>query len=186
MIHTTDAGAPWHETIAAYRARGGRPVDHPAADHLAEVVGRMRWIDGERELAQARRQLDELEPTTDRRVESITRWTVELLSDSALADWFLDGLPEEVQQREEAATLDAWDRLHRPWAAEVVLVREPYRCAISGRTDGTVALRLTSRIDDDGETLLLHVAEVMGTCQRGLARVEEGLDLVERMGPGET
>lgn len=119
-------------------------------------------------------------------MESIARWTVELLSDSALADWFLDGLPEEAQQREEAVTLDAWDRLHRPWAAEVVVVREPYRCAISGRTDGTVALRLTSRVDDDGETLLLHVAEVMGTCQRGLAGVEEGLDLVERMGPGET
>ncbi len=186
MTHTTDAGAPWHETIAGYRERGGQPADHTAVDLLAEVVGRMRWVDGERELALARERLDDLEPATDRRVESISRWTVELLSDSALADWFLDGLPEEVQEREEAATLDGWDRLHRPWAAAVVVTREPFRCAISGRTDGTVALRLTSRIDDDGETLLLHVAEVMGTCQRGLARVEEGLDLVERMGPDET
>lgn len=46
--------------------------------------------------------------------------------------------------------------------------------------------RLTSRVVDGGETLLLHVTEVMGTCQRGLARVEASLDLVERMGPGVT
>lgn len=58
MMHTTDAGAPWHETIAGYRERGGGPVDHPAADHLVEVVGRMRWVDGERELTLARERLE--------------------------------------------------------------------------------------------------------------------------------
>jgi hypothetical protein len=188
MSNTTDHGsAPWHETISAYRARGGRPADHPAVEELTQVAGRRRWVAHQAELVLARGRLERVEgSTTDRRVESIDRWTVELLVKPALADWFLDGLPEEVVEHEEAVTLDAWDRLRRPWAVEVVIARTPYQCAISGRTDGPVALKLTSRVDDLGQSLLLHPAVVMAACKRGMDLVDGGLDLIERTGPEET
>jgi hypothetical protein len=185
MSDDTHASTPWHESIQDYRERGGEPADHPSSDFLTEIACRMRWIAPERELAIAEVQLA-AEPATgtDRRVESHARWTIELLTDRELADWFVAGLPDAVVRLEESRTLDAWDKQMRPWGAEVVLLRDGFQCDISGRDDRLVALRLTPREAPDADALLLEVGAVMGVCERGMADLETALDHVMASGTG--
>ena len=176
----TDA-TPWHESIQAYRSRGGEPAEHPSSDLLTEVACRLRWTARERELAIAEVQLagrddDPSGSATDRRVESHARWTIELLTDRELADWFVAGLPEEVVRLEETRALDAWDKEVRPWAAEVVLLRDGFRCDITGRSDRLVALHLTPREAEDAEDLFLEIGAVMGICERGMVELEAALE----------
>jgi hypothetical protein len=179
-VSDTHASTPWHESIQDYRARGGRPTDHPSSDVLTEIACRMRWIAPERELTIAEVQLATASATgTDRRVESQARWTIELLTDRELADWFVEGLPDDVVRLEEARALDAWDKQLRPWAAEVVLLREGFKCDITGRNDRFVALRLTPREAPDADDLLLEVGAVIGLCERGMTDLEAALDHVE-------
>lgn len=176
----TDA-TPWHESVHDYRSRGGEPADHPSSDFLTEVACRMRWIAAERELTIAEVQLagrgGTARSATDRRAESHARWTIELLTDRELADWFVEGLPDAVVRLEEARALDAWDKELRPWAAEVVLLRDGFRCDITGRSDRFVALRLTPRLAEDADDLLLEVGAVMGICERGMGHLEAALEL---------
>lgn len=173
---TTDA-TPWHESIQAYRHRGAEPADHPAREFLTEIAGRIRWTESKEELASAEERLAQqgTRTSTDHRAESRVRWTIELLSDQGLADWFIDGLDDDLVQREEALALDAWHRQARPWDAEVVPIREGFRCDISGRADRVVALRLSPRVALDAEPLHLDVATVMSVCEHGLADLEAAL-----------
>lgn len=178
MSDTTDA-TPWHESIRAFRARGGQPADHPACALLTEVAGRIRWVATDRERAAAEEWLARTpRSATDRRLEANARWTVELLSDRELADWFIDGLDDATVRREEERALDAWDRAARPWAAEVIPVRRGFRCDISGRTDRVVALRLTPRRVPDRDEILLDVGAVMSICTRGMDDLEAALQRV--------
>jgi hypothetical protein len=83
-----------------------------------------------------------------------------------------------VVRIEEARTLDAWDKEVRPWAAEVVLLRNGFQCDITGRSDRTVALHLTPRQAADADDLLLEVGAVMGICERGMGVLEAALEEV--------
>ena len=177
MTDDTSRDPSRHQTLRAFRARGNNPADHPNAAALAEVAGRDRWLAREhhRREAAARVEAGTAEP--------IDRWTIELLDDDALADWFIEGLPDDLVVLEERRTMEAWDLEHRPWAAEVVVLWEGYRCDISGRTDSAVALRLTPRLEEDARPILLHPDEVAVTCARGMQVLEEALDLTVAMGP---
>jgi len=177
MTDSTSRDPSRHQTLRAYRAQGGNPADHPHAVALTEVAGRGRWLAREHLRQQAAGKVAE------GRAKPIDRWTVELLDDDALADWFIEGLPDDLVALEERRTMEAWDREHRPWAAEVVVLWDGYRCAISGRTDSAVALRLTPRLEEDREPILLHPDEVAVTCARGMQVLEEALDLTVAMGP---
>lgn len=177
MTDSTSRDPSRHQTLRAFRAQGGNPADHPHAAALAEVAGRGRWLAREHLRQRA------AEKVAEGTAEPINRWTVELLDDDALADWFIEGLPENLVVLEERRTMEAWDREHRPWAAEVVVLWDGYRCAISGRTDSAVALRLTPRLDEDRDPILLHPDEVAVTCARGMQVLEEALDLTVAMGP---
>ncbi len=176
----TDTGAtPWHESIEDYLRRGGDPAEHPSSEFLIEVACRVRWTVAERELAIAEAQLaglaDQARSAKDRRVESHARWTIELLTNRELADGFVDGLPDEVVRREEARALDFWDKEVHPWAAEVVLLRDGFRCDITGRGNRLVALHLSPRQAEDADDLFLEVGAVMGICDRGIGVLEAAL-----------
>lgn len=73
--------------------------------------------------------------------------------------------------------------LHRPWRAGFTVRRDGFRCDISGRTDGTIALQLTPRYDEDRDAIRLHPDEVLGLIQQMLAAID-GTTVAERMGPG--
>lgn len=177
MTDSTSRDPSRHQTLRAFRARGGNPADHPHAAALAEAAGRGRW------LARALLRREAAAKVEAGTAEPIDRWAIELLDDDALADWFIEGLPENLVALEERRTMEAWDLEHRPWAAEVVVLWDGYRCAISGRTDSAVALRLTPRLEEDRDPILLHPDEVAVTCARGLHVLEEALELTVAMGP---
>lgn len=170
-----------HETLATYRARGGEPTAHPAVEFLSELAGHDRWLARDIILANARIDhtlgLDEAESL----MSSIDRWTIELMEDDELADWFLDGLPDEIIRREERYAVQTWDEARRPWTAEVVLQHEPYQCMISGRAGHRLAVRLTRRLDPYHDPILLYPAEILSVIERGLHALEEGLELTEGM-----
>ena len=176
MSDATSRAPSRHQTLRAFKARGGNPAAHPDVDLLTEVAGRHRWVARQvyRDEAVAKVEAGRATP--------IDRWTVELLDDDALADWFLGGLSEDAAALEEQAAMEVTDRRHRPWAATIVVEREGYSCAISGRTDSRIALELTQRDSDQGR-LLLHPDEVLGVIARGLQLVEEGIELTVAMGP---
>ncbi len=167
----------WHETLRAYMDRGGSPAEHPAAHLLVEVAGADRWLARTfyREEAARRVAAGPDDP--------LHGWTVELLDDDELADRFLDGLPDEMVRSEERSTMEMWDRQHRPWALKLVVIREGYHCAISGRTDSLIALELTPRLEEGDDPILLHPDEVLGVHARGLQILEEGVALTIEMGP---
>lgn len=166
-----------HQTLAAYRAAGGNPADHPAVEDLVPVACLDRWVYPDR--LRSRVEATHLAART-----VLQLWTLELLDDPKLAEWFVDGLPTEVVAAEEEGARREWDVLHRPWRAELKVCPEGFRCEVSGRTDGVVAIKLTPRFDEDRDRIWLHPDEIVSLYQRSLAAAEEGATLAERMGPG--
>lgn len=177
MTEDTSRDASRHQTLAAYRAAGGDPAEHPDLDTLLQVAGFDRWVHPD----EIKTRLGRI-PAAER--TPVEAWSVELLGDDELAEWFLDGLPPDVVEQQESAARREWDVLHRPWKAELVVRREGFRCDITGRGDGTVGILLSPRLDEDREPILLHLDEVVALGQRSLAAVEEAVTLAERMGPG--
>jgi hypothetical protein len=177
MTERKSRDASRQETLAAYRAGGGRPADHPDRDNLLQAAGIDRWIyrDTTKAVYEA---IAEAERTP------VQAMSLELLWDDELADWFLDGLPADVAEGQASDATGEWDVLHRPWRAGFTVRSDGFRCDISGRTDGAIALQLTPRYDEDRDPILLHPDEVMGLLQRMLAAIDEGTTLGERMGPG--
>lgn len=59
-----------------------------------------------------------------------------------------------------------------PWRAEVVITPQPYQCMVSGRSGSRVALRLTHRLDDAVEPVVVAPAVIGGVIEAGLAALE--------------
>lgn len=176
MSDPTSRDPSRHQTLRAFKERGGNPASHPDVDLLTEVAGRQRWW------ARTVHRREAAAKVEDGTATPVDRWTVELLDDDALADWFLAGLPADAVKLEEQAVMEAEDRRHRPWSAAIVVERLGYSCAISGRSDSLIALELAPR-DSDQEPVLLHPDEILGVVARGLQLVDEGVELTVAMGP---
>jgi hypothetical protein len=59
-----------------------------------------------------------------------------------------------------------------PWCAEVVITPQPYQCMVSGRTGSRIALRLTHRLDETVDEVLIAPAVLTGVISLGLRSLE--------------